>query len=180
MRALSTFGVPTNAVTEDDFAVPGITFQIGVEPVRIDIMTDIDGLTFDEAWANRFASEYGGEPVFVILAQISSATSGRRDDHKTSWTSRRWNIAANLTDDTRGPGRSVTATRPATSFSMRSPVTTAAPLWGTPGLSPCRTSPVCTKKDSTRIQERGSGRGRRTSLPFSNELDRRTLRRDVT
>jgi hypothetical protein len=42
---LKTFGAPTHAVTESDFALPGITFQIGVEPVRIDIITavDIDG-----------------------------------------------------------------------------------------------------------------------------------------
>jgi len=53
-------------VTEDDFAVPGITFQIGVDPVRIDIITAVDGLTFEPAWRNRVSSEYGGEPVFVV------------------------------------------------------------------------------------------------------------------
>ena len=66
MRALTAFGAPTQAVTEDDFAVPGITFQIGIDPVRIDIITAVDGLTFELAWHTRVASEYGGEPVFVI------------------------------------------------------------------------------------------------------------------
>jgi hypothetical protein len=66
IRALQAFGAPTQAVTEDDFAVPGITFQIGIEPVRIDIITAVDGLTFEPAWANRIRSEYGGEPVFVM------------------------------------------------------------------------------------------------------------------
>lgn len=66
IRALQAFGAPTQAVTEDDFAVPDITFQIGVEPVRIDVITAVDGLTFEPAWMNRVLSEYGGEPVFVV------------------------------------------------------------------------------------------------------------------
>jgi hypothetical protein len=66
IRALRAFGAPTQEVTADDFAVPGITFQIGVEPVRIDIITAVDGLTFEPAWLNRVTSEYGGEPVSVI------------------------------------------------------------------------------------------------------------------
>jgi Nucleotidyl transferase of unknown function (DUF2204) len=66
IAALKAFGAPTNEVTEGDFASPGITFQIGVEPVRIDIITDVDGITFQPAWENRVSAEYGGEPVFVI------------------------------------------------------------------------------------------------------------------
>jgi hypothetical protein len=66
VRALEAFGAPMHTVTEDDFATPGITFQIGVEPVRIDIITAVDGLAFEEAWRNRVVSEYGGEQVFVL------------------------------------------------------------------------------------------------------------------
>ena len=66
IRALKAFGAPAHAVTEDEFAVPGITFQIGVEPVRIDIITSVDGLTFEPAWQNRIASEYDGERVYVV------------------------------------------------------------------------------------------------------------------
>lgn len=66
IRALRAFGAPTHAVTEDEFAVPGITFQIGVEPVRIDIITSVDGLAFEPAWQSRVASEYDGERVNVL------------------------------------------------------------------------------------------------------------------
>jgi hypothetical protein len=66
MAALRSFGAPTTSVTADDFAAPGITFQIGVEPVRIDIITQIEGVDFDSAWPNRVAADYGGEPVFII------------------------------------------------------------------------------------------------------------------
>ena len=66
IAALSSFGAPTTSVSADDFAVPGITFQIGIEPVRIDIITAIDGLEFAFAWPNRVSANYGGVPVFVI------------------------------------------------------------------------------------------------------------------
>jgi hypothetical protein len=66
LRSLQAFGAPSEAVTEDDFATPGITFQIGIEPVRIDIITAVDGLVFELAWENRIRSEYGGEPVSVL------------------------------------------------------------------------------------------------------------------
>jgi hypothetical protein len=66
ISALAAFGAPTHTVTEHDFAAPGITFQIGVEPVRIDIITAVDGLTFEQAWPNHVVSQYGGERVFVV------------------------------------------------------------------------------------------------------------------
>lgn len=43
VRALEAFGAPLQSVTESDFAEPGITFQIGVDPVRIDLLTAVDG-----------------------------------------------------------------------------------------------------------------------------------------
>jgi len=83
LDALMTFGAPMQAVTKEDFSEPGITFQIGVEPVRIDIITAIDGVTFEAAWPNRVASEYGGEPVFVISRDDfirNKRASGRAQD----------------------------------------------------------------------------------------------------
>jgi hypothetical protein len=46
-------------VTEADFASPGVVFQIGVPPARIDILTELTGLTFDEAWPRREAGRFG-------------------------------------------------------------------------------------------------------------------------
>ncbi|HKO36401.1 MAG TPA: DUF6036 family nucleotidyltransferase [Pyrinomonadaceae bacterium] len=83
VHALIAFGAPTQDVTQDDFAEPGITFQIGIEPVRIDIITGVDGLTFEPAWQNRVASEYGGEPVFVVSRDDlirNKRASGRPQD----------------------------------------------------------------------------------------------------
>ena len=51
-HALDEFGVPFS-IDPDDFLAPNSVLQIGIEPNRIDILTDIDGLTFQEAWRNR-------------------------------------------------------------------------------------------------------------------------------
>jgi hypothetical protein len=80
IRALEAFGAPLHAVAENDFAVPGITFQMGVAPVRIDIITAVDGLTFDEAWPNRIVSEYGGEQVFVSSSAIAVNEARRGEE----------------------------------------------------------------------------------------------------
>jgi hypothetical protein len=66
MAALQAFGAPTTGVAESDFASAGITFQIGIEPVRIDIVTAVDGIEFEAAWNHRVSAEYGGASVFVL------------------------------------------------------------------------------------------------------------------
>ncbi len=51
-NALDEFGVPFK-IDPNDFLAPNSVLQIGIEPNRIDILTDIDGLSFDEAWQNK-------------------------------------------------------------------------------------------------------------------------------
>lgn len=57
--ALRAFGAPLADVAEGDFAAPGIVFQIGIPPGRIDILTELSGLSFDEAWPSRLRSAFG-------------------------------------------------------------------------------------------------------------------------
>jgi hypothetical protein len=45
-RALAAFGAPLRDVVEPDFARAGITYQVGIPPVRIDVLTELTGLTF--------------------------------------------------------------------------------------------------------------------------------------
>lgn len=83
MEALEAFGAPTDKVRESDFAAPGITFQIGIEPVRIDVITVIDGIEFDSAWRNRIPAEYGSVPAFVLSKAdliTNKQASGRPQD----------------------------------------------------------------------------------------------------
>jgi hypothetical protein len=66
LEALRAFGAPLHDLTERDLATPGLIFQIGVEPIRIDVLTAIDGVQFDQAWAKRMVSQYGDQPVGVL------------------------------------------------------------------------------------------------------------------
>ncbi|MEA1891776.1 MAG: DUF6036 family nucleotidyltransferase [Campylobacterota bacterium] len=56
-HALEEFGVPFK-IDPDDFLAPNSVLQIGIEPNRIDILTDIDGLTFAQAWKNKQLVEF--------------------------------------------------------------------------------------------------------------------------
>jgi len=66
MRALAAFGAPLHDVAEDDFARPGIVFQIGVPPRRIDILTELTDVSFDEAWPDRESGRFGDLVVDFI------------------------------------------------------------------------------------------------------------------
>jgi hypothetical protein len=66
MRALAEFGAPLADVSEADFRRPGTTYQIGVPPGRIDILTDLTGITFAEAWADRLHRPFGNLDVDFI------------------------------------------------------------------------------------------------------------------
>jgi hypothetical protein len=50
LRALARFGAPTTGISVSDFVKPDVFFQIGVEPVRLNLMTSVPGLQFLEAW----------------------------------------------------------------------------------------------------------------------------------
>jgi hypothetical protein len=49
-NALDEFGAPFLDLTLQDLSTPGIVFQIGLPPNRIDIITVVDGVEFHEAW----------------------------------------------------------------------------------------------------------------------------------
>jgi hypothetical protein len=66
MRALSAFGAPLQEIREDDFTHPGVVFQIGVPPGRIDIVTELTGVTFAEAWPEREPGRFGDLTVDYI------------------------------------------------------------------------------------------------------------------
>ncbi|HEV8319457.1 MAG TPA: hypothetical protein VGQ10_18740 [Vicinamibacterales bacterium] len=66
MRALAAFGAPLAEISADDFARPGIAYQIGVPPGRIDILTDLTGLTFAQAWVDRLRRPFGDVDVDFI------------------------------------------------------------------------------------------------------------------
>ena len=66
MHALSAFGAPLQDVHERDFAQPGTVLQLGVPPVRIDILTELTGVRFGEAWPTRASGSFGELEVHFI------------------------------------------------------------------------------------------------------------------
>lgn len=66
LAALREFGAPLDDLTAADLATPGVVFQIGVPPLRIDILTAIDGVEFAAAWHRRLTSDFDGVAVAVI------------------------------------------------------------------------------------------------------------------
>ena len=64
--ALESFGAPLGSLRVEDLSTEGIVFQIGIPPNRIDILTSIDGVRFDDAWTARVDTTYGEQPIHVI------------------------------------------------------------------------------------------------------------------
>jgi hypothetical protein len=83
MTALTEFGFGSIGVTAEDFVKPDYVVQLGVEPNRIDLLTGISGVTFDEAWNTRAEVDLQGERVPVIGRDLlirNKEASGRPKD----------------------------------------------------------------------------------------------------
>jgi len=82
-RALLEFGAPLHDLTVHDLSTPGWIYQIGVDPARIDLLTEPAGLEFAGAWANRMMVRVDGEE-FPFLGKEdlirSKRATGRRQD----------------------------------------------------------------------------------------------------
>lgn len=83
-RALSRYGAPLGELTVKDFRDAKSGFQIGLPPNRIDILQQIDGVTFDEAWKDHVDALIEGEtPTYVISRENlirNKLASGREQD----------------------------------------------------------------------------------------------------
>lgn len=81
--ALRAYGVPLRGLTPESFADPGMILQIGVAPVRVDIMTDLPGVAAQEAWKRKVKTRYGRAFIYVLgLSELIKAkqASGRPQD----------------------------------------------------------------------------------------------------
>jgi hypothetical protein len=83
IRALERFGAPMQEISKKDFEAEGNIFQIGVAPRRVDIITSVDGLNFEDAFANSEILEIEGIPVHVLSKKdiiANKRASGRTKD----------------------------------------------------------------------------------------------------
>lgn len=82
-RALAAFGAPLQGLSVQDLAGPDLIFQIGIPPVRIDVITSIDGVAFEEAWPERVRSQYADQRVHVLSRRhliVNKKAAGRLQD----------------------------------------------------------------------------------------------------
>ncbi len=82
-RALQTFGAPLFDLNIEDLKTPGMVFQIGLVPSRIDVITQIDGVEFDDAWKEHKTVEIENLQIPVIgktQLLINKQSTGRAKD----------------------------------------------------------------------------------------------------
>jgi hypothetical protein len=84
-QALANFGAPLDSlrVTEADFQSPDVVTQFGLPPYRIDVMTSVSGISFEEAWEDRVEAEVEGVSVPIIGRKSfvrNKLASGRKKD----------------------------------------------------------------------------------------------------
>lgn len=88
-RALQKFGAPLFDLTIDDLKTPGMVYQMGVVPNRIDVINQISGVEFEEAWKGRTGIEIGGLNIPLIgkeqLLANKKATDRVKDRADVIW-----------------------------------------------------------------------------------------------
>ena len=85
IEALRRFGAPLEQhnVGQKDFERPGTVYQLGQPPRRIDVLTEITGVTFADAWAERKEVVVGGRSVGFLGREsllVNKRATGRDKD----------------------------------------------------------------------------------------------------
>jgi hypothetical protein len=83
VEAIDRFGFSSLGLQVSDFTAPDSIVQIGFPPNRIDLITGIDAVTFEEAWSSRLVAELDGLPVSFISRELllrNKSAAGRPQD----------------------------------------------------------------------------------------------------
>lgn len=83
LKALAAFGFGSLDLSEEDFVTPDHVVQLGVPPVRIDLLTSLTGITWEEAAAHCVPGAYGDTPVrFIGKSEYirNKRATGRKKD----------------------------------------------------------------------------------------------------
>jgi len=75
-KALHEFGAPLTGLTPKDFSEEGFFFQMGVPPIRVDVLMGIPGIQFDECWSRRNEVDFDGLKV-IFMSKDDLITSKR-------------------------------------------------------------------------------------------------------
>ncbi len=83
LKVLDEFGFGSVGLKEEDFNNPNKVVQLGYPPVRIDIITSISGISWNDAYKERIKGNYGDISVFYISKNhyiLNKRASGRKKD----------------------------------------------------------------------------------------------------
>jgi predicted nucleotidyltransferase len=83
VRTLAQFGFASLGMRPEDFLADDQILQLGQKPNRIDVITSIAGVSFDEAWQTRVAGDIDGIAVqFIGLTELlrNKESTGRPKD----------------------------------------------------------------------------------------------------
>ncbi len=83
VAALHAFGFGTLKLRPEDFVRPDRIVQLGYEPLRVDLLTSIEGCSFEQIWRHRVNGRYGGQRTWFIgrdELMLNKQRSGRRQD----------------------------------------------------------------------------------------------------
>jgi len=89
LKAIDDFGFSSMALTVEDFTAPKFVVQLGVEPVRIDLLTDVADLDFADCWTRRLE---------IVLSETRATLIGLDDLIKTKERAGRPRDLADLYD----------------------------------------------------------------------------------
>jgi hypothetical protein len=83
VRALEDFGFESVGLSAADFEKPDNVIQLGVPPVRVDVVTSLTGISWENAFENRVQGKYGGVQVHYIGREqfiLNKRSMGRKKD----------------------------------------------------------------------------------------------------
>ena len=81
--ALKSFGAPLSGLSPEDFSREGHFYSMGAPPLRVDVMMDVTGVSFADAWDRREETVFEGISVAVISRRdliTAKRAAGRRQD----------------------------------------------------------------------------------------------------
>ena len=83
IQVLKEFGFSLKGLSENDFESENMVVQLGYPPLRIDLISSIDGVTFDEAYKDKIFKNVGDDKMnFIGLRELikNKESSGRKKD----------------------------------------------------------------------------------------------------
>lgn len=89
VQVINDFGLGSLKLTREDFLKKNFVTQLGYEPLRIDILNEMDGVSFSVAWQNKRAVVYEGVEInfigyneLLVLKQLAGRSQDLTDIKK--------------------------------------------------------------------------------------------------